>query len=232
MASGVQRHVKATADKLLRSQSTPSGLHVRATNVPRTAIPADIKRVCVRHKIENVSHVALDYWRFSPTGQAWLTLTSPTFLPHTVNALNGAVISGKLLQAAARDPMPQSQLARTRGVKGRLEAAERGIITGSGPDGGRTGQGKGVVIYGLPGKFGAEAVRTYLKEFKLAASEDGQKEIVKLEVPPSKATLKSRFYVRLASVAEAHRLVRRFHMTFFEPNYYQNKYTIRAQVVY
>ena len=72
---------------------------------------------------------------------------------------------------------------RTRGVKGRLEAAERGLISGNGPDGTSTSHGRGVVIYGLPGKLTPEALRPYLKDFKLVATEVGHKEIIKLESP-------------------------------------------------
>ncbi|KAH9926168.1 uncharacterized protein B0H18DRAFT_876600, partial [Fomitopsis serialis] len=206
-------------------------------NVPRSAIPADIKRVCVKHKIiDNISDgnpfaVVLNYARFSPSGKAWLTLTSPNFSPHTLKALNGTVLSGKLLEVTAKDPWSGLE-PRARGVKGRLEAAERGVLSGNGPGGGTSSHGRGVAISGFPGKITAEAVQAYLGDFRLASYEGGQKEVVKLGVPQRNIAMKARLYVRLASVAEAHRLVRQFHMTFFEPKVYGTKYPLRAHVVY
>ncbi|KZT67767.1 hypothetical protein DAEQUDRAFT_812632 [Daedalea quercina L-15889] len=228
--SGIQRHVRTTTDRLLQNPNAFS-THILLGNVPRTAIPADIKRLCFKHKVDSVSHIALDYYRFTPTGRAWLTLNSSTHMRYTLKSLKGSVISGKLLDAdAAHDP--KNPVNRTRGVKGRLEAAERGLVTGSGPDGASTSHGRGVVIQGLPGKLTPEGLRSYLKDFKLAATEGGRKEIVKLDTPNLRLTIKSRFFVRLASVAEAHRLVRELHMTYFESKFYDNKYSLRAAVVY
>ncbi|EPT06196.1 hypothetical protein FOMPIDRAFT_1034132 [Fomitopsis schrenkii] len=233
MASGIQKHVNGFANKLLRRQgnSPLNGTFILAHNVPRSAIPADIKRVCAKYKVEHVSDVSLDYYRFQPTGRAWLTLSSPNYMQHALKAMQGTVLSGKALRGVPVND-PSEAITRTRGVKGRLEAAERGLFTGNGPNGMSTGQGKGVVIYGLPGKLTPGGLRTYLRNFKLASAEAGQQEIVKLETPNKRLTLKSRYYVRLSSVAEAHRLVRELHMTFFERNIYENKYPIRAQVVY
>lgn len=172
-------------------------------------------------------------------------------MQHALKAMQGAVLSGKTLGATPADD-PSEAVTRTRGVKGRLEAAERGLYTGNGPNG-MSGRGKGVVLYGLPGKLTPGGLHTYLRNFKLASAEAGQHEIVKLDTPcvsklylasplltgcpvlfcrNIRLTLKSRFYVRLNSVAEAHRLVRELHMTFFERNIYENKYPLRAQVVY
>lgn len=126
--------------------------------------------------------VSLDFYRFQPTGRAWLTLSSPSHMQHALRALRGAVLSGKALGAAPAND-PSQVITRTRGVKGRLQAAERGLFTGNGPNGMSTSRGKGVVLYGLPGRLTSEGLRTYLRGFKLAAAEAGQQEIVKLETP-------------------------------------------------
>ena len=72
-------------------------------------------------------------------------------------------------------------MQRMRGVRGREQAAQRGLVSGNGPNGGVTGSGKNVVIYGLPGKMTEEAAGYYLKSFKLAGLA-GDKDIVKLDV--------------------------------------------------
>lgn len=103
-------------------------------------------------------------------------------MQHALKAMQGTVLSGKALRGVPVND-PSEAITRTRGVKGRLEAAERGLFTGNGPNGMSTGQGKGVVIYGLPGKLTPGGLRTYLRNFKLASAEAGQQEIVKLETP-------------------------------------------------
>lgn len=42
----------------------------------------------------------------------------------------------------------------------------------------------------------------------------------------------SKHLVRMSSEAEAHRLVRSLHMTYFEPEVHKQKYLIRASVIY
>ena len=96
--------------------------------------------------------------------------------------MQGAMLSGKTLKAAPAND-PSEVIVRTRGVKGRLQAAERGLFTGNGPNGMVTSQGKGVVLYGLPGKLTPDSLRTYLRNFKLAMAEAGQQEIIKLGSP-------------------------------------------------
>jgi hypothetical protein len=67
---------------------------------------------------------------------------------------------------------------RSRGLKGRQEASERSIVTGTGNQGGITDGGKSVVLSGLPGKISTDIVRRYLRNYKLMG---GQAEVVKLE---------------------------------------------------
>ncbi|CCM02401.1 uncharacterized protein FIBRA_04499 [Fibroporia radiculosa] len=212
----------------------PEPTHVLLSNVPRTATPADIRRLCAKHKAVHVSRVAIDYHRFTPTGRAWLTITSPNFAQNTAKSLNRSMLGASTIASHPADPSAKTRPPfRTRGTKGRLEAAERGLVMGMGPDGGVSNQGRNVVIYGMPGKMTPESLREYLKSFKLAGSEGGQKEIIKLEVPEvQRVTFISRYFVRTSSISEAHRLVRRVHMTFFQSDIHGTRYPIRAQVLY
>lgn len=126
--------------------------------------------------------VDIDYRRFVPTGTAWVTLTGNEFVRRAAQNLDGAVLAGHTVSAApAEDGIDSEIRPRTRGARGREEAAERGLVMGDGPSGGITGSGKNVVLYGLPGKMTAEAAGYYLKAFKLAGN-SGSKDIVKLEV--------------------------------------------------
>ena len=143
-----------------------------------------------------------------------------------------------------------NDIPRIRGAKGRIEAAQRGIVAGDGPNGGITSNNKSVVLYGLPGKMTVEALTYYLKSFKLADPAPESKEIVKMDLyvhvrsacfttvlipyisPPGHQSLTSRFLVRLASSSEAHRLVRKLHETFYEPEIFDKRYRVRARVIY
>jgi len=67
---------------------------------------------------------------------------------------------------------------RSRGLKGREEASERGIVFGNGSQGGFTDVGRRVLLSGLRGRMTTSAVRQYLKDYSLMG---GQAEVVKLE---------------------------------------------------
>lgn len=45
-------------------------------------------------------------------------------------------------------------------------------------------------------------------------------------------SLTSRFLIRLASQAEAYRMVRKLHETFYEPEIFDKRYRVRAQVIH
>jgi hypothetical protein len=70
---------------------------------------------------------------------------------------------------------------RRRGAEGRQEAANRGLLTGDGPDGGLASNGKNVIMWGLPGKLEPEYLKSYLKRFTLSGKK-GEEEITKLEL--------------------------------------------------
>jgi hypothetical protein len=75
-------------------------------------------------------------------------------------------------------PAPAEPRMRSRGLKGREEASERSIVSGSGSQGGITDGGRSVLLSGLPGKITTEVVRRFLRNYKLMG---GQAEVVKLE---------------------------------------------------
>ncbi|KAH9063511.1 hypothetical protein EDB87DRAFT_1604109 [Lactarius vividus] len=213
-----------------KSFSLPKGhsdLHVRLTGLPRTATPADITRLLGRNKIHNIMKVALEYQRFEPTGSAVLTLTQPSVLPKVVGALKELRFFGHTMTPRTVPP-PTDIRMRSRGLKGREEASQRSVVTGNGCQGGITDGGRSVLLSGLPGRISEDSVRKFLRNYKLMG---GQAEVVKLE-KDTRRELTSRVLVRLSSPSEAFRLVRNVHMTNYEPDTWEDKYTIRAQPIH
>ena len=79
----------------------------------------------------------------------------------------------------------QKQRQRHRGTEGFKEAAERGVIDGTGVGGGIKPKGRDVVIYGFPGSIAAPALRLYLRReglVKMAKNGEPDCEVVKVEV--------------------------------------------------
>jgi len=92
--------------------------------------------------------------------------------------LNKASMSSLPLRATAvPNPFP---VGRARGSVGREEASNKGLVTGNGPNGGTTGHGKNVIMWGLPGKLPPGGLRSYLRAFRLSDT-SGQESIVKIE---------------------------------------------------
>ncbi|TFK92120.1 hypothetical protein K466DRAFT_261875 [Polyporus arcularius HHB13444] len=205
-------------------------LHVGLTGLPRTALQTDLQRLCGKAKVENVSHVALNYKRFKPTGTATLAFSRPEYVPAALKALDRTVLGGKTIKATAVDSVPD--VSRMRGPKGLLEAGQRGALKGDGPDAGLTGAGKNVVLYGLPARLLPSVMADNLRKFKLAGMDQGKPVVIKLESgrgPSASAT--SRWLCRLESVSEAYRLVRTLHMQQWRPDLYDDKYVVRAAVI-
>ncbi|KAI0831367.1 hypothetical protein BC628DRAFT_1353406 [Trametes gibbosa] len=205
----------------------PSPLHVQLFGLPRTALPNDLRRLCGKSKVENVDHASVEYRRFRPTGCGLLSFTRGHYASAAQKALNGAVVGGKPVKTRLVSNIPE--LPRARGVKGMVEAARRGIISGDGPNGGVTGSGRNVVLYGLPGKLTPEHVLDNLQGFKLAGVEHGKEVVVKLS--SDRLASSSRFLVRMSTVSEAYRLVRKLHLQFWRPEYFGDKCTAQAFVV-
>jgi len=225
---------RAASDFVRRpvSISNEERIHIQLRGLPRTALPADIKRALIRGRLMGVTDVAIDYHRFIPTGRAFLTLTTPDVLNQNLRALENASISSIPITSVSSPP-PPTVSQRTRGVQGRMEAAERGLITGNGPRGGVVNDGKNIVLWGLPGRLTPEGLKGLLHNFKLAGTEGRKKEFVKVEPPDRSAyTMVSKHLIRMSSVSEAHRLVRALHMTYFQPEVHKEKYLIRCRVVY
>jgi len=168
----------------------------------------------------------MDYNRFRPTGTAFLSLSSPNSLTHNLRMLSKTTMSSLPLHATGvPNPFP---VGRTRGSAGRQEAVNKGLIDGTGPNGGTTGNGKNVIMWGLPGKLPPDGLRNYLRAFRLSEA-SGQENIVKIE--PEKSSLTSRHLVRCSTPSEAYRLVRRFHMTYFGESVHGDRYLLGARVV-
>lgn len=102
-------------------------------------------------------------------------------LRKAVQNLHGSVIAGHPVSATPVEQSGRDSVQRIRGARGREQAAQRGVITGDGPNAGITGSGKNVVIYGLPGKMTEEAAGYFLKSFKLSG-QTAEKAIVKIDV--------------------------------------------------
>ncbi|KAF8275093.1 hypothetical protein EI94DRAFT_1793723 [Lactarius quietus] len=220
----VQGAARSKAFSLPRGHSDH---HVKLTGLPRTATPADITRLLGRNKVHNITKVALEYQRFEPTGRAFLTLSQPSVQSKVMVALRQLRFFGHPLIPRTTPP-PAETRVRSRGLKGREEASERTIVTGNGVQGGITDGGRSVLLSGLPRKISADSVRRFLRNYKLMG---GQAEVVKLETH-ARSVVTVRVLVRLSSASEAFRLVRNVHMTNFEPNTWEDKYTIRAQLIH
>jgi len=122
--------------------------------------------------------VYMGYDRFRPTGTAYLSLSSQNSMPRNLRMLNKASMTSLPLRATAI-PNPFS-VGRTRGSVGREEATNKGLITGNGPNGGTSGHGRNVIMWGLPGKLPPDGLRNYLRAFRLSDT-SGQESILKIE---------------------------------------------------
>jgi hypothetical protein len=56
---------------------------------------------------------------------------------------------------------------RTRGIKGKRDAIQRGLLTGTGPDAGLTERGTAVILSGLPAKMEELHMRKRLPDYEL-----------------------------------------------------------------
>lgn len=195
--------------------------------------------------------VVLNYDRFRPTGTAYITFTKPDFTPNALKILHGNTLGGSRIEAKlVRSTEVSSTGSRTRGIKGKAEAAERGLFDGRGPNAGLTRNATNVVISGLPGKSTSDIIKGLVKPYKLAGYED-KGDIIKVDLyvvsltppffgtdlrntysPVQKMAVTSSFVIRLATVSEAHRLVRDLHMTLYRPDLFLEKYPVKAHVIY
>ncbi|KAI0797931.1 hypothetical protein C8Q75DRAFT_801839 [Abortiporus biennis] len=204
--------------------------YIKVEGLPRSITTGDLRRLCVKSKVENVANIGIDYHRFAPTGTAYIALTQSDFVPSAVKNLRGSILGG--LRVKANHSVPPDVQRRSRGVKGRAEAAERGLVTGEGLGAGVASCGKSVVVYGLPGKMTVDAMKAFLKIFNLAETDNGEQSVVKIEPTPGVFTLISKFLVRAANESEAQRIVRKVHNTLFQSDIWGDKYQVKARVLY
>lgn len=123
--------------------------------------------------------VDIDYKHLRTTGNAWVTLTSPSFSDSTLKKFREGHYVGANVVRATMDAYKDDEfLTRSRGEKGRADAANRGVL-GSGPSARLSGGEKNVCLSGLPEYASVEVVRRVLKSFKLTSN--GEDEVVKLE---------------------------------------------------
>lgn len=108
--------------------------------------------------------------------------------------LDSVSIAGTPLKATPRllddaDIQPP----RSRGAKGREEAATRGALKGDGPHAGIPNGERTVTIWGFPGKTESAAVEFIVKDFDLARSSDGKANVYKTTV----YVMKTPFFTKL-----------------------------------
>jgi RNA recognition motif-containing protein len=98
--------------------------------------------------------VHLDYKNFAPTGRGWLRFEHPESATRAVKLMRESVLAAHPIRAQVTsdlDIIKAGQPFRARGEKGRAEAAERGLLTGNGPDAKVKERGTNVYLWGLPG---------------------------------------------------------------------------------
>ncbi|KAG2756016.1 hypothetical protein P692DRAFT_20792396 [Suillus brevipes Sb2] len=200
--------------------------HIQLRELPRSALLTDLRRLCIRNRVLGVTDVAIDYHRFLPTGRAYLTLAHSEHLHKNLQALDNASV-GSLPIRAVSAPPPRSSHRRLD----KTDEPQRKVFYGNGPHGGIPSRLKHVVIWGFPGKISEEAVENYLRDFRLD-NIDSKSGAVRVELAANTFSLYSRYLVRPTSTAEAHRLVRQLHMTYYEPGHWGRRYQLRARIVY
>lgn len=110
--------------------------------------------------------VSLIYKRFTPTGQAVLTLTTADLVREALRAARKITFTGREEIGAFVTVDPQFTPQRQRGVKGRVDALNRGLL-GSGPSAGFPAR-RTVTVTGFPGKMLLENFMPYVEGFQLA----------------------------------------------------------------
>jgi len=183
-----------------------------------------------------VFHVAqLNYNRFTPTGQATIVVSRPEFLSGLLTTLRHASMSYHSLQfkpVSVDLDIAMQMRPRTRGFRGRTEAALRGALTGDGPGGGIPERGRAVLVSGLPNKFRRHLLAMFLeKAYRNRGITIGET-IARIERDTDEKAFTARALIRMRTTTDAHRLVRLLHSTPYDPEHYGDRYEMRAQIVY
>ncbi|TFK42962.1 hypothetical protein BDQ12DRAFT_719798 [Crucibulum laeve] len=213
-AGPVQNAVSGVFRGISREGAVPAQ-HIRITRVPVTTTAADVRRAILRQDLQGITDVVLEYEHFMPRGSALITLSKPDFLKDNLRLIQNMSIAGIPVKSEAVKPEEVPTPSRLRGLKGRVQSAARGLLTGDGPRAGVSDNGRCVTIWGLPGRLAVEAVETYLVDlgFELPRAKDGTSDLVRVELPEGKFSMFSRYFVTMPSVSEAQRLVRMVHNT-------------------
>lgn len=107
-------------------------------------------------------------------------MTDSKFVTNAMRTVRAAQMSTLPLKAW---PASIRHFQRTRGVRGRAEAAERALIEGNGPGGGFDPKGCDVVLSGLPEQVTSGALRHFLKRMGyVEAARDGKPDCEVLRV--------------------------------------------------
>ncbi|KAF8061588.1 hypothetical protein FPV67DRAFT_286852 [Lyophyllum atratum] len=118
----------------LSTQADYNQQHINLAGVPHLTTPGDIRRA-IAGKLQGVADVEMHYFRFRPSGRALITLTRHEFLRDNLRALEKLTLCGIPIKAYPANSREGGSLPRSRGSKGRAEAAGRGVINGTGPQG-------------------------------------------------------------------------------------------------
>lgn len=168
-------------------------MHIELQKVPSTTTPKDIRRALGHARLQGISDgayppecheppphllllVAIIYRGFRPTDRALLTLVHNSYLRQNLKALEKLTLVGLPVDSEPvllSSSEAQESQARQRGSKGRADAAQRGAITGDGPNGGVPNNGKNVVVWGLPPRIHSDIFQELLTGFKLAELDQG-----------------------------------------------------------
>jgi hypothetical protein len=123
--------------------------------------------------------VDIDYNHLSPNGHAWITVTNESHTGHVLKKFrDGLFIGASRVDASTNVGHSANFSKRSRGGKGRADAAARGVL-GKGPSAGLKTGANSVSLSGFPEYTKPEFVKIFLKSFKLATS--GEQEVVKLD---------------------------------------------------
>ncbi|KAF7295044.1 hypothetical protein MIND_01042600 [Mycena indigotica] len=185
---------------------------IQLSRIPITAKPTDIRRLVARAQAPGVEDVAIEYRQLEPTGRAFLKLTHTSLLMPCLTALESVSIAGVHPLAEPSD-----------------RKASRSTFSGLSSELGS--DGKHAVVEGIPSGAGGghTVLEQLLASMHFRRPHTNERYVEKLA---SRTQAIHRFLVRLASPAEAQRLVRLVHMTHYLPSLYGTKYPLRARVIY
>lgn len=191
--------------------------HIILRGVPKTATTWDVRRVLTRSGAHGVTNIHICYEYFKPTGEVLITLSRPHFLRDNLRVLDNVSFAASRVSPRPFIPeeAPRPKM-RSRGLRGKEQAALRGALNGNGPHAGMSNLDRTVTIWGLAGKATPRALAEVLEGFDVAESAKGRMNIIKIPLPENQFSMTSRFIVTLKTVAEAHRVVRALHQTRHE----------------